>query len=39
MKINLEKFGQYLISRPTGREAWLVMQAYIIKDVKKRRVD
>jgi len=35
MKIKLKKFGQYLISRPAGREAWLVMQAYIIKDIKK----
>jgi len=30
MIIHLKKFGVMLISRPTGRECWLVAQAYIL---------
>lgn len=35
MKIQLVKFGEMLISRPAGREAFLAMSAYLLKDVKK----
>jgi len=35
MKIELKKFGDILISRPAGREAYLAMLAYILKDVDK----
>ncbi|PKL72308.1 DUF4325 domain-containing protein [Candidatus Kuenenbacteria bacterium HGW-Kuenenbacteria-1] len=35
MKIELKKFGDVLISRPAGREAYLAMSAYLIKDIKK----
>jgi len=34
MIIKLVKFGEILISRPSGREAFLAMQAYLIKDLK-----
>lgn len=35
MTIELKKFGEVLISRPAGREAYLAMSAYITKDVDK----
>ena len=35
MTIELKKFGDILISRPAGREAYLAMSAYLIKDIKK----
>ncbi len=35
MKIELKKFGDILISRPSGKEAYLAMSAYITKDVNK----
>ncbi|MBU2007964.1 STAS-like domain-containing protein, partial [Patescibacteria group bacterium] len=35
MKIELKKFGEMLISRPAGREAFLAMSAYLIKDLDK----
>ena len=35
MKIELKKFGDTLISRPAGREAFLAMSAYLIKDLHK----
>jgi len=31
MRIELKKFGDILISRPAGREAYLAMEAYILK--------
>lgn len=34
MTIKLIKFGEVLISRPAGREAFLAMQAYLTKDLK-----
>ena len=37
-KIELKKFGEMLISRPAGREAYLAMMAYILKDVDKEEV-
>lgn len=36
MKIEIKKFGEVLISRPTGREAYLAMSAYLIKDLDKK---
>lgn len=35
MRIEIKKFGEVLISRPAGREAYLAMSAYILKGVKK----
>lgn len=35
MRIELRKFGEILVSRPSGREAYLVMSAYLLKDIKK----
>jgi hypothetical protein len=35
MRIELRKFGEVLISRPAGREAYLAMSAYTTKDVKE----
>lgn len=34
MRIKLVKFGEVLVSRPAGREAFLAMSAYLIKDLK-----
>ncbi len=33
MRIELKKFGTILVSRPAGREAFLVMSAYLTKDL------
>lgn len=33
MRIELKKFGENLISRPAGREAFLAMSAYLTKDL------
>lgn len=33
MKIELKKFGEILVSRPAGREAFLAMSAYLTKDL------
>ncbi len=35
MRVELKKFGEMLISRPSGREAYLAMQAYILKGLDK----
>jgi hypothetical protein len=35
MKIQIKKFGEFLTSRPAGKEAYLVMKAYMTKDLKK----
>lgn len=35
MKIDLKKFGEILVSRPSGREAYLAMSAYVTKDLKE----
>lgn len=35
MRIELRKFGEILVSRPSGREAYLAMSAYLLKDIKK----
>jgi len=34
MRIELIKFGETLISRPNGREAFLALSAYQLRDVK-----
>lgn len=34
MTIKLAKFGEILISRPSGREAFLAIQAYSIRGLK-----
>ncbi len=38
MEIEIKKFGEILISRPAGREAYLVMSAYLTKDIKEDEV-
>ena len=38
IKIELKKFGEMLVSRPAGREAYLAMLAYILKDVDKEEI-
>ncbi len=38
MKIKMIKFGEFLISRPAGREAWLAMKAYILPEIKKNEI-
>lgn len=35
MRIELKKFGDILVSRPAGREAYLAMSAYVIHELKK----
>ena len=34
MRIELKKFGNILVSRPAGREAYLAMEAYILRGIK-----
>jgi hypothetical protein len=34
MKLELIKFGDFLSSRPAGREAWLATKAYILDKIK-----
>jgi len=38
MKIELKKFGNMLISRSSGREAFLVMQSSLIKEINKNEL-
>ena len=38
MKIELKKFGNMLVSRPAGREAWLVAQAYVLPRDKEEKI-
>ncbi len=33
MRIELKKFGEMLISRPAGREAYLALSAYLTRDI------
>ncbi|QQS61679.1 MAG: STAS-like domain-containing protein [Candidatus Moraniibacteriota bacterium] len=35
MKIELKKFGEMLVSRPAGKEAYLVLAAYTLPEIKK----
>ncbi len=38
MRIELKKFGEILISRPAGREAYLAMSAYLTKDISRNEL-
>ena len=38
MRIEIKKFGEILISRPTGREAYLAMSAYTTKELNEDEV-
>ncbi len=38
MRIELKKFGEILVSRPAGREAFLALSAYLTKDLDKKEV-
>ena len=38
MRIELKKFGDMLISRPAGREAYLAMSAYLTKGLDKNEL-
>lgn len=33
MRIEIIKFGDKLVSRPAGREAYLAMESYLLKDL------
>lgn len=35
MRIELKKFGEILVSRPAGREAYLAMSVYLTKGLPK----
>ena len=35
MRIELKKFGEILVSRPSGREAFLAMSAYLLKGISE----
>ena len=35
MLVNLSNFGDVLISRPAGREAFLLAKAYVFRELKK----
>jgi hypothetical protein len=34
MNIEINNFGENLLNRPSGREAFLMAKAYILKDIK-----
>ena len=36
MKIELQKFGEFLTSRPAGREAWLSAKAYTLDKINPK---
>lgn len=38
MRIELKKFGEILTSRPAGREAYLAMTAYLIRNTEENEV-
>lgn len=38
MRIELKKFGEILISRPAGREAYLAMEAYTLKGLNENEL-
>ncbi|MCK5460001.1 STAS-like domain-containing protein [Candidatus Parcubacteria bacterium] len=38
MRIEIKKFGEVLISRPAGKEAFLAMSAYLLKDLDKNEL-
>ena len=35
MKIEIKKYGDKLVSRPSGREAFMAMESYLLKDLSK----
>jgi len=35
MRIEIKKFGDKLVSRPAGREAYMAMESYLLKDLTK----
>jgi hypothetical protein len=35
MNINISNFGDILISRPSGREAFLMAKAYVFKEIQE----
>ena len=35
MKIEIKKYGDKLVSRPSGREAFMAMESYLLKDLPK----
>ena len=39
MKIELKKFGTSLVSRPDGREAFLVLKAYLKPKTKEESIE
>jgi len=38
MRIELKEFGEILVSRPAGKEAYLAMKAYILKGLDKNEL-
>lgn len=38
MKIEIKKFGDKLVSRPAGREAFLALESYQLKDLSEDEV-
>ena len=38
MRVELKKFGEILVSRPDGREAYLIMSAYLTKGLPESEV-
>ena len=39
MKIEVKKFGEILMSHPAGREAWLVIEAYLQPATKTEPIE
>lgn len=35
MRIEIKKYGDKLVSRPAGREAFMAMESYLLKDLSK----
>jgi len=38
MRIELKKFGEILVSRPAGKEAFLAMSAYLTKGLSENEI-
>lgn len=38
MRLELKKFGEILVSRPAGREAYLALSAYLTKGLPKDEI-
>lgn len=39
MKIELKKFGNILMSRPEGREAYLIIKESFLKNIKDEKIE